>query len=82
MGARLILELPRDIVDSRIIEGAALHIAGEMELLHRTHVLIEVIGADFIREEVDVAEEELNVLPLVPLPHVKMEPRNTAEILE
>ena len=49
--ARLILELAHHLVVSRIIEGAALRIAGEIDLvLHRPHVMLEVICADFIHE--------------------------------
>ena len=63
------------LVVSRIIEGAALWITGEIKhILHRPHVLIEVIGTHFIHERVRVGEEELDVLPVFLLHHVVMEP--------
>ena len=75
------LELPRHLVDSSIIEGAALRITGENEiLLHRPHVFIEVIGADFLHEGVGVGEEELKVITIFLLQHVIMEPNYTSEI--
>ena len=61
----------------RIIEWAALWITGEIKLLlHLPHVLIEVIGADFIHERVRVGEEELDVGPIFLLHHVVMEPND------
>ena len=75
--ARLFLELAHHLVVCRIIEGAALRIAGEIKLLlHRPHVLIEVIGADFLHEGVGVDEEELDVAPIFLLHHVVMEPND------
>ena len=72
------LELSHHMVLCQITEGAALRIAGEVNLiLHRTHVMIEVIGADFIHERVRVGEEELDVLHVFLLHHVVMEPYDT-----
>ena len=79
--ARLILELAHHLVVSRIIEGAALWITGEIKLLlHRPHVLIEVIGADFLHEEVCVGQEELDVLLVFIVHHFVMEPNLIFEL--
>ena len=60
----LMLEPAQHLVVSRNIETGSLRIARENELvLPRPHVLIEVIGADFIHEGVGVDEDELDVVP-------------------
>ena len=79
--ARLIFDLAHHLIVSRIIEGGALRITGEIELiLLRPHVMIEVIGADFIHERVRVGEQELDVLPVFLLHHFVMEPNAVYEI--
>ena len=79
--SRLIVELAHHLVVSRIKEGTALRIAGEIELLlHRPHVLIEVIGADFLHEEVCVGQEELDVLLVFIVHHFVMEPNLIFEL--
>ena len=50
---------------SRILEAAVRRLSCEIELiLNRAHVLIEVLGADFIHEGVGVGEKKLDVVPV------------------
>ena len=56
-------------------------LADEIELIfHRPHVLIDVIGADFIHEGGDVGEEELDVVPVYHHHHVLLEPTRRDEM--
>ena len=57
LSARLFLEIAYHLLLIRSFEGAALHLACEIEhILPRPDVMIEVVDADFIHEEVCVGE--------------------------
>ena len=73
-------ELPHHLVVNRIIERESVHIFGEINLRHRLHDLIEVIGAHFIHDGIGVGEDELDVVTVFLLHHVIMEPNVTYEM--
>ena len=66
-------DVAHNLVLGDVIERDALWIAREIKLLtHRPHILVEVVGAVFIHDGVGLGEEQLNLVAVFLLPHVRL----------
>ena len=74
-GAFCVAECGEESVRERDGEWVQIHL-----LLHRPHVLIEVIGANIIHVGVGVGEEEVDLLTVFLLHHFIMERNDTYEM--